>query len=80
METSRASIRSGVRTVVVFSVLFAAGLAVAARSYLAPFSSPTGQAVLALVGGLYAVGLTLMVTLARPPKAIRLLGAHVEQL
>lgn len=79
VETSRASIRSGVRTVVVFSVVFAAGLSLAARSYLAPFSSPTGQAVLALVGGLYAAGLTLMVTLARPPKAIRLLGAHVEQ-
>jgi len=39
IETSRASVRSGVRTVVVFSVVFAAGLAVLARSYLAPFGS-----------------------------------------
>jgi hypothetical protein len=79
VETSRASIRSGVRTVVVFSVAFAAGLSLLARSYLAPFSTPSGQAVLALVGALYAAGLTLMVTLSRPPVAIRLLGTKVEQ-
>ena len=50
VETSRASVRSGVRTVVVFSVAFAAGLAVFARSYLAPFGSATGQLVLLAVG------------------------------
>jgi hypothetical protein len=33
--------------------------------------------VLCAVGGLYAAGLTLMVTLARPPEAIRLLGDAV---
>jgi Flp pilus assembly protein TadB len=79
VETSRASIRSGVRTVIVFSVAFAALLAVLAHAYLAPFSSPEGQVVLAVVGGLYPAGLTLMVTLARPPKAIRLLGSTVER-
>jgi len=79
VETSRASVRSGVRTVVVFSVAFAAVLAVLARSYLAPYGSPEGQLVLVVVGGLYATGLTLMVTLARPPRPIRLLGAQVEE-
>jgi tight adherence protein B len=77
VETSRASVRSGVRTVVVFSVVFAGGLALLARPYLSPFDSSTGQAVLLVVGGLYAAGLTLMVALARPPKAIRLLGTGV---
>ena len=77
IETSRASVRSGVRTVVVFSVLFATALSVIARSYLAPFNSTTGQLVLLVVGGLYAGGLTLMVALARPPAAVRLLGAVV---
>ena len=77
IETSRASVRSGVRTVVVFSVVFAAGLSLLARSYLAPFGSATGQLVLLLVGGLYAGGLTLMVALARPPAAVRLLGTDV---
>ena len=79
VETSRASVRSGVRTVVVFSVTFAAGLALLARSYLAPFDSATGQIVLMVVGGLYAAGLTLMVALARPPAAIRLLGKDVVE-
>ncbi len=79
VETSRASVRSGVRTVVVFSVTFAAGLALLARSYLAPFDSATGQIVLMVVGGLYAAGLTLMVALARPPAAIRLLGKEVVE-
>ena len=77
IETSRASVRSGVRTVVVFSVVFAAGLSLLARSYLAPFGSATGQLVLLLVGGLYAGGLTLMVALARPPAPVRLLGTEV---
>jgi hypothetical protein len=79
VETSRASVRSGVRTVVVFSVAFAALLALFARSYLAPFGTVEGQLVLVVVGGLYAAGLTLMVALARPPRAIRLLGADVEE-
>ncbi len=77
VETSRASVRSGVRTVVIFSVAFAAGLALFARSYLAPFSSTTGQLVLLAVGALYASGLTLMVALARPPAPVRLLGDSV---
>ena len=79
VETSRASVRSGVRTVVVFSVLFAAGLALLAHPYLAPYGSPGGQAVLGAVGALYAAGLTLLVTLARPPRSIRLLGTDVVE-
>ncbi len=77
VETGRASVRSGVRTVVVFSVAFAAGLAVLARPYLAPYGSPTGQLVLLVVAGLYGVGLTAMVALARPPAGVRLLGPGV---
>jgi Flp pilus assembly protein TadB len=79
IETSRASVRSGVRTVVVFSVAFAAGLSVLARSYLTPFDSAAGQLVLLVVGGLYAGGLFLMVALARPPAPIRLLGPDVVE-
>jgi len=79
IETSRASVRSSVRTVVVFSVAFAAGLSVLARSYLSPFDSAAGQLVLLVVGGLYAGGLVLMVALARPPAPIRLLGSDVVE-
>jgi Flp pilus assembly protein TadB len=77
IETSRSSVRSGVRTVLVFSVAFALALVVVARSYLTPFGTPQGQAMLAVVGVLYAVGLTLMVSLARPPSPVRLLGTQV---
>lgn len=79
IETSRASIRSGVRTVLVFSVAFAGALVVLAHVYLAPFATPKGQIVLAVVGMLYATGLTLMVVLARPPSPVRLLGDSVVE-
>ncbi len=74
VETSRASVRSGVRTVMVFSVAFAGALVLMARSYLAPFGSPSGQMVLLLVAAFYGLGLTLLVTMSRPPESIRLLG------
>jgi hypothetical protein len=79
IETSRASVRSGVRTVLVFSVVFASGLALLAHSYLAPFGTLRGQVVLALVALLYGSGLSLMVWLARPPKPVRLLGSSVTE-
>ena len=77
IETSRASIRSGVRTVVVFSVAFAGLLSLFARSYLAPFGTAVGQLILLLVAALYAGGLILMVSMARPPAPVRLLGHEV---
>jgi hypothetical protein len=77
IETSRASVRSSVRTVLVFSVAFAVALVVLARSYLAPFGTPTGQLVLLVVAAFYAVGLVTMVALARPPAPVRLLGREV---
>ena len=73
VETSRASVRSGIRTVLVFSVSFAVALTVLAHTYLSPFGSFEGQVVLTMVGSLYASGLGSMVHLARPPAPIRLL-------
>lgn len=78
IETSRASIRSGVRTVVLFSLAFAALLAVVARSYLAPFGTAGGQIVLLGVAGLYTGAVVLMVGMARPPRPIRLLGPSAD--
>jgi tight adherence protein B len=73
IDASRASARSSVRTVVLFSLGFAGLLAVIGHSYLSPFSTVTGQVVLALVGSLYGVGIALMVRLVRPKPEIRLL-------
>jgi tight adherence protein B len=75
IEASRASTRSGVRTVVVFSLAFACLLAVFAHSYLAPFGTPVGQVVLAGVGAAYALGLVLMVRMAAPPPPFRLVSS-----
>jgi Flp pilus assembly protein TadB len=79
IETSRASVRSGVRTVLVFSLAFAGALTLLAHSYLEPFGSVQGQVALLVVGGLYATGLTSMVALARPTPPIRLLGRDVVE-
>ncbi len=79
VETSRASVRSGVRTVLVFSLVFAFALVLLAHTYLEPFGSAQGQLVLSLVGISYAVGLTMMVTLARSPAPVRLLGHQVVE-
>jgi tight adherence protein B len=75
VEASRASARSSVRSVIVFSLLFVAALMVVARSYLEPFGTPLGQVILLAVGGCYAAGIALMVRLVRPPATQRLLGA-----
>ncbi len=79
VETSRASVRSSVRTVLVFSITFAVGLTLLGHRYLAPFGTGMGQLVLLLVGVLYASGLTLMTSLARPPAPIRLIGDGVSK-
>jgi tight adherence protein B len=65
VEASRASARSGVRLVLCFSIGFVALLTIAARSYLTPFGSVTGQLVLVVVGVCYGAGLMLMVRLVR---------------
>jgi len=79
VDASRASARSSVRTVVLFSVFFAVALTAVAHTYLSPFGTTTGQVVLAVVGVFYALGLTLMVQLVRPAAEMRLLdGGRVE--
>ena len=75
IEASRASARSGVRSVIVFSLLFVAFLLVVARAYLSPFGTTLGQGVLLVVGLLYAAGIYVMVRLVRPPTPVRLLQA-----
>jgi len=72
IEASRASARTAVRTITGFSIGLLVLLAVVARGYLAPYRSPTGQLVLALVGGIFAVGLWLMAAMVRPKPFARL--------
>ena len=75
VDASRASARSSVRTIVIFSMGFAWTLALVAHSYLSPFGTTAGQLVLTVVGLLYAAGLVLMVRLVRTTSEMRLLDA-----
>ncbi|MDT0342895.1 type II secretion system F family protein [Streptomyces litchfieldiae] len=61
----RASTRRSVQIVVGVSVAFPAGLAIFNRDFVEPFGDPLGQAVLAVVCGLFALGFLWMRRLAR---------------
>jgi tight adherence protein B len=73
VESNRASARSGVRTIIVFSVGFVGFLAVVARSYLAPFGSASGQLAIVAAGVFESGGIVLMMRLLREPAPMRLL-------
>ena len=79
IEAGRSATRSSVRTIVIFSLGFAAFLAVAARAFLAPFATATGQLVLVAVAGAYLAGIWLMGRLVRTTPAARLLDAGGER-
>lgn len=74
IETGRASAQGSVRTIVIFSLGFAALMTVMARSYLGPFGSAAGQLVLMVVVGNYAAGIWLMARLVRDQSAARILA------
>jgi tight adherence protein B len=73
VEASRASARSGVRSVAACSLVFVALLTLIARSYLAPYDTALGQTVLLVVGACYAAGIYLMIRLVRAPSPVRIL-------
>lgn len=73
VDSARASARSGVRTIALFSIGFAAVLAVFAHSYLAPFGSFTGQLVLVVAAAFDATGIALMAYMVRERASGRLL-------
>ncbi len=76
VEASRASARSAVRTVTGFSVGFLVLMVFFARSYLAPYGTPEGQAVLVVVGALFGLGLWLMAVMVRTRPTPRLFVAE----
>jgi tight adherence protein B len=80
VESKRASARSGVRTIAIFSIGFIALLLVVGRTYLAPFGSFQGQIVLLASGLLDAVGIVLMVNLVKDPDPLRLLNPEVAEV
>jgi hypothetical protein len=76
VEAGRARTRTSVRVVVGATLFMAAALVFLNRSFLSPYGSPTGQFVLALVGGCFAGAFAWLSRLARPGERDRLLDPN----
>ena len=76
VTADRRSTRRSAQIVVGVSVGLALALAVFDHSYVAAYDSLTGQVVLAVVAGLYALGIAWMRSLARFPVPERLLTSE----
>ena len=74
VSAERRSTRRSVQIVIVVSVGMAIGLAFIDRSFLAPYSSPFGQLVLALIACLYGLGIGWLRRLAKFESPQRMLG------
>ena len=73
VEAGRARTRTSVKVIVGVTSGLALFLAVINHGYLAPYSSPTGQLVLGVVGCLFAAGLAWLARMSRPTRPARLL-------
>ena len=73
VATGRSRTRTAVRIVVGVVLASVAGLVVFAHDFLAPYGSPLGQALLAVLGGMFAGALMWMVRTGRIPDLPRIL-------
>jgi Flp pilus assembly protein TadB len=74
IEAERRSTRRAVQFVVGATVVTAFGLSVGNPSYVAPYRSPAGQLVLAVVVGIFAVGFAWLARLSAIPTPRRFLA------
>jgi Flp pilus assembly protein TadB len=74
VEAGRARTRTSVKVIVGATGGLVLGLAVLNRGYLAPYDSATGQLVLLLVGGVFAVAFTWLAKMTRPASVERFLA------
>jgi Flp pilus assembly protein TadB len=77
IEAGRARIRTSTRVVVGSTLVFAAGLIVLNRSYLEPFSTPLGQAVLAVIGLIFGLAFWWLERMGRPSAPERFLASSI---
>lgn len=75
VEAGRARTRTSVKVIVGVTAGLALFLAVLNHGYLSPYSTPTGQLVLLLVGGLFTTGFVWLAKMTRPDRPARLLRA-----
>ncbi|MEV2279438.1 type II secretion system F family protein [Nocardiopsis sp. NPDC049922] len=71
VSASRARVRSSVRIIAAATTLMLLGMAAFNPAFLEPLGTLSGQLVLGLTGGLWAVSFCWMARLAAPPKAPR---------
>ncbi|GAA1020487.1 hypothetical protein GCM10009565_09280 [Amycolatopsis albidoflavus] len=64
VETGRARTRTSVRVIVATTLAFAAGVVLFNRAYLDVYDTATGQAVLLLIGALFAAGFAWLARIA----------------
>ncbi|MEU7488069.1 type II secretion system F family protein [Streptomyces sp. NPDC042319] len=74
IDAGRASIRTGVRVTVLVTLAMVVGLVVFNRPYLDPFDSLTGQAVLGVVGALFALSFVWLTVIGRIDEPVRLMA------
>ena len=78
VEASRARTRTSTRVIVGTTLVFAAGLVLLNRDYVAAYSTPTGQLVLLAVGALFAAGFAWLARIAHIGEPARLLAASPD--
>ncbi|MBQ0926690.1 type II secretion system F family protein [Saccharopolyspora endophytica] len=84
VEAGRARTRTSVRVIVATTLVFAAGLVLLNRGYLAPYDGVFGQTMLLAVGALFAVAFAWLARIARMQEPERFLtrptaaGARTE--
>jgi Flp pilus assembly protein TadB len=64
VEAGRARTRTSVRVIVATTVAFAVGVVVFNRAYLDVYNTAAGQAVLLVIGGLFAAGFAWLARIA----------------
>jgi tight adherence protein B len=76
VEAGRARIRTSTRVVVGSTLAFSAGLILLNRSYLSPFDTTLGQAVLAVIGLLFTGAFWWLARMGRPASPERFLAVQ----
>ena len=78
IEAERRSTRRAVQIVVTVTLLTALGLRLGNPTYVAPYRTPTGQLMLAIVAGVFAIGFGWLARLSALPRTPRLLPGHAQ--
>jgi hypothetical protein len=79
VETGRARTYSSSRALVAITFTLSVSLLVFAPEFMAPYHTPWGQVMLAIIGGLFTAALVGLVALGRPVATPRLLSGVTER-